>query len=500
VEVYQAAPGAGPYVGGLMYLTWRAPGEKLKGTLESRVISENEIARSGACTLTGIDSRDGAPIAAGVATPTLVYWFENEDPLLVYELSAIGNAETPGTTWTWGFPEGAALDGAKVRWIFPGFRELKVKLTVKSGQTSSSCLIPFFSFGTEKTSLDKAAHRQAFREVLASMLEAYPRSPDPVAAWNETWWNNLFRTVEEAEGDQVLIRLFTDHFDLLRKKLAPAQMNTLEDLLINLTLRQSPAESAKWLQKFYAGAYDSTRQGELRLREGELQMYYLDERKQAETNFTALAVLQNDIGARAKIRLGDLALLGGDLNKATSLYADVQNRARFRRNNDNAKTGELVANQLVAGSAAAKPTAPPLVAATLDLKGGALQEVSLSENVRTLTEDGYFLEARQALATWEAEFPLSKISGDYILRESALYIKMGDWKRAQPMLEAYCREIDASSYLPDAASMLIACVNGAKAPPASVRDIIEKVKGRLKYHPVAAQLDAFLSTAGKPAK
>ena len=45
-----------------------------------------------------------------------------------------------------------------------------------------------------------------------------------------------------------------------------------------------------------------------------------------------------------------------------------------------------------------------------------------------------------------------------------------------------------------------AAVTQAKAPPASVADIIEKVKGRLKYHPVASQLDKFLSTAGKPAK
>ena len=134
----------------------------------------------------------------------------------------------------------------------------------------------------------------------------------------------------------------------------------------------------------------------------------------------------------------------------------------------------------------------------VDLKGGALQEVSLSENVRSLLEEGYLLEARQALATWEREFPLSKISSDYILRESAYYMKMSDWKRAQPMLEAYCREIDASSYLPDAASMLIACVTNAKEPPDSIRDIIEKVKGRLKYHPVAAQLEHFLSTTTKP--
>ena len=67
------------------------------------------------------------------------------------------------------------------------------------------------------------------------------------------------------------------------------------------------------------------------------------------------------------------------------------------------------------------------------------------------------------------------------------------------MLEAYCREIDASSFLPGAASMLIASVQaGGEAPSASLIETIEKVKGRLKYHPVAEELERFLSAA-KPA-
>jgi hypothetical protein len=45
--------------------------------------------------------------------------------------------------------------------------------------------------------------------------------------------------------------------------------------------------------------------------------------------------------------------------------------------------------------------------------------------------------------------------------------------------------------------MLITCVTNAKESPDSIREIIEKVKGRLKYHPVAAQLERFLSTATK---
>ena len=56
------------------------------------------------------------------------------------------------------------------------------------------------------------------------------------------------------------------------------------------------------------------------------------------------------------------------------------------------------------------------------------------------------------------------------------------------------------SFLPEAATMLIYCSTAAKASPASIREIIEKVKGRLKYHPVAATLDKFLSTAGPALK
>ena len=506
VEVFQTAPGTGPYSsnpkdGGLMFLTWHTPKEKLN-KVESRVVNSSEIVRSGTCDLTAVEARDGSPAAAAVVKPGLTYWFENEDPLLIYELSALTAGQPAGATYTWTFPEGATLEGAKVQWIFPGFRDNKVRLTVKSGQSISTCIVPFFGFGTQKTSLENASHRNAFRETLAGMLAAFPRSPDPISGWSDTWWNNLLRTVEGSEGAPLLLRLFTDHFDAARKKLTPAQRYGLEDVFLDVTLRDNPGEDFKWLQKFFAATTEPERQNDLRFREGELHMYYLNDRKQAEKIFTGLAGVRGQLGERAKIRLGDLAFLTGDLNKATGFYADVQNRARTLRNAAPALPGGLVTNQLLDGGPArpAAPQPPQKTGAVADQKGGALQEVSLSENVRTLTWDNFLLEARQSLLAWENEFPLSKISGDYILREAALYIKMGDWKRAQPMLEAYCREIDASSYLPDAATMLIACVSATKAPPASIRDIIEKVKGRLKYHPVASKLDQFLSTAGPPAK
>ena len=500
VEVLQTAPGSGSYAAlkeGLMYLTWQTPNEPLKNW-EARSIKSAEVARSGSCGLTSVESKEGFPVAAAKINPSFVYWFGNEDPLVILEFSALNSGYPPDTKVSWTFPEGGTLEGQRVKWIVQGFREGKVKMTVKSGQTVSSSFIPYFGFSAQKTTMENAGHRNAFRETLAEMLAVLPKNPDPVAMWGDNWWNNIFRTVEGGEGEVLLSRLFAEHFDAMQKRLAPAQMSILEDVFLDVILRDQPGENMKWLKRFFLGATDVGRQNELRFREGELHLYYLNDRGQAEKIFAALSAVRGEIGESAKIRLGDLALLAGDLNKATRFYADVQNRARTTRNTASVPTGALVTKQLLAGGA----NAPAILSqrAAPDLKGGALQEVSLSENVRRLTAEGFLLEARQTLEAWEAEFPLSKISGDFILREASLHMKMSDWKRARPMLEAFCREIDASSFLPDAVSALILCVQLSKADPASIRDIVVKVKDRLKFHPIASQLDRFLSTAGPATK
>lgn len=496
VEIFQTAPGSGAYAtnmnqGGLMFLTWRTPKDVFK-EVESRVIRDNEIVRSGSCSLQSVDSRDGAPVAAARAIPGLIYWFENEEPLIIFKLEAVPTAASDAS-YTWTFPEGGSLDGASVGWLFPGFRDSRVKLVAKNAKGASQATVPLFGFSTQPTSLNNAADRAAFRSVIAKMLAAYPAKPDPVANWSSAYWNNILRTVEEGEGFDVLRLLFTDRAETMRKQLSPAQLAALEDMLLDIAQRDNPADAVKWLEKFLAATTDNERRNDIRLRNAELLLFWLGDRKTAEQYLTSLAAVAGPIGDRAKVRLGDIAFISGDLNKATSIYADLQNRARAQRNTD---LGGLVTNQLVAGGppkpAPPSPNTPKPVAAA---KTGPLQEVALSENVRQLTEDGYLLEARQALAAWEREFPLSKISSDFILRESALYMKSRDWKRARPMLEAYCREIDASSFLPDTASMLITCVKQANEPRDSIREIIEKVKARLKYHPVASELDAFL--AGK---
>ena len=500
VEVLQTAPGSGPYSSAMMYLTWRTPKEQLKNEKndEARILKSSEIARSGSCSLAAVETREGAPQAAARITPGLPYWFGDEEPLVLMEFKALSAVQSPDTKVSWTFPEGATIEGESVKWLVPGFREGRVRMTVKSGKSVSSAMVPYFGFSTERASLERAEHRQAFRETLGEMLSVFPKGSETVATWSDAWWNNIFRTVEGGEGEKLLGHLFGEQFDSVKKRLAPAQMTILEDVFLDATVRGHPEENLSWLKRFFSGTSDAGRQNDLRFREGELFMYYLNDRKRAEILFTTLSSTRGEISERAKIRLGDIALLGGDLNKATSFYADVQNRARMARNTSAPPTGALVTKQLLSGGSASASTGAP--SAPSSLKGGALQEVSLAENVRTLTESGFLLEALRALEAWETEFPLSKISGDFILREASIYMKMKDWKHARPMLEAYCREIDASSYLPEAVSTLILCIQSSKADPAAVREIVEKVRDRLKFHPVAAQLDKFVSSAGPSPK
>ena len=53
--------------------------------------------------------------------------------------------------------------------------------------------------------------------------------------------------------------------------------------------------------------------------------------------------------------------------------------------------------------------------------------------------------------------------------------------------------MDASSFLPDAARMLVECVRETDAPREEIRELIEQVRGRLLFHPVARELEAFLA-------
>ena len=106
--------------GGLMYLTWRPPKEKLKG-VESRVLKDSTRSSApGACTSPVGRSRDGAPVAVRACQAgSHAIGSRTRSRCSSTTCSALTAGQPAGTTYTWTFPEGATLEGEKVRVALP---------------------------------------------------------------------------------------------------------------------------------------------------------------------------------------------------------------------------------------------------------------------------------------------------------------------------------------------------------------------------------------------
>ncbi|MDD5482943.1 MAG: hypothetical protein PHP98_04755 [Kiritimatiellae bacterium] len=541
LEVFQTAPGAGDYftkqTGGLMFLTWRTPNADaqelggirsdnvpMAGTprMETRVLRGNEIVRSGGAVVAAVRSRDGGPVAFISAAPANVFWFDKETPLLLYKLDAVCAGNSPDTRYTWLFEDGAQTEGANILWLLPGLREHKITLSAAAGARKSKTALPVYAFAHAATSLNNPEHRQAYRQAITQMLRAYEKTPEKIAQWDAAYWNNLLRSLEFGSGYALLRELFSNYAEGMRARLSGEQVVALQELFLDAAAGSDQRAALEWVQKFHDETTDDTRRKQLVIRQAEIYAYYRNDLKTARKLLAPLAQSSDAIGQLAQVRLGDIAFLGGDINLATRRYANIQNLARHKRamfagvydalakgvadKPRETRSGGSMADKLRAGlvkitdavqqqrqksepaarAGGGETNAPPPPSARGKI--GALLDASASENVRRLTEDGYLLEARQALNAWEMELPLSKISGDYILLESRFYRQAGDPRRAYGMLRAYCDQVDASSYLPEAAKVLLECMVDLKMPPGEIRAYGRKLCDRLEFHPAAREL------------
>lgn len=521
IEVFQTAPGKGSYAvernnkSGLMFLTWKQPGETInktspgtQGTVkaESRNIRGEEVARSGVASLTSIERMDGAPVASAVIEPKLLYWFEGEDALTVCSLKAQTSTNPPDTQYSWIFPDKSTAQGPEIDWVFRGFAEASVTLVAKSAKGVSKATFPVFTACYEGSDMNIPADRSAFLDAAKTMLGAAGGvQPDPLVEWSPTFWNMVFRTLEPPGDREFLESLFKLHAPALSRKLTGSQIGWLQDRLIAPLIASDPDAALKWVEFFKTTFRDPARSNELKLKEAEIVLHAKSDFPKATAILTPLSTGKTPFAVKALVRLGDIALLDGKLNEATSYYAQAQGLAKSLRNAAPADpTSGLVYDQALndvapAEKASSESSATGLAARVREAqdragqrKSGALQEVSLSENVRTLMKGGYLPEAAEALDAWETEFPLSKISSDYILRESEWHMRSKNPGRAYPMLAAYCRQVDASSFLPDAVTLLIECSQALPPTKPMTTEIVEGVLGRLKYHPVAPKLEAYL--------
>ena len=518
LEVYQTASHADNW---LFYFAWAPPYEEFRKPVQNaRGAVGVDIARSGSAQLNLVKSQNGSAVAAGVARPDLLFWLEKEPPLVTCDLFALTEGNPPDTKYTWIFPGNATVEGPRATWIFPGNTESSVTLVAKSGKGASRAEIPFFAQPLSPANLNLPTHNRLFREALVQMLRSYPAQTDALQQWSVGHWNNLFRTLEFGKSRELLELLFQRHGPAIAKQLKPAQILWLQNMLLTELETRDPAGAAKWFEYFKVNFKTPETAQRMKLREAEIAIYAVGDFEKAQAILNPINTKDSALAGKAQIRLGDIEFLKGNLNGATAFYSQAQALAKARRNAPNASsasTGGLAANAALIKDEP-KPIAPvasPTPASTFAAKiqqrneardaaktqlesakglakAGAIQDVSFSENVATLLEGNYMLEASQALEAWEEEFPLSKVSGDYIIREAQWNAKAGNHKRAVAMLTAYCTQIDASSFLPKAVTQLIESSAQVPESKAKTREVAESVLSRMKFHPVASQLEEYL--------
>jgi len=555
VDVLQASGGTGDWSrsnkkGGLMYLTWRTPkatmaelgGVRSKkapmpGTSaqETRVLRADEVAQSGRCRITDVRSRDGGPVPCITTRPRGVFWFEGERPIIVYGLTAGNEGSRGDTGYEWDFGGGAKLAKPEVFWPFAGGREHRITLIASRGGKTARAAKPFYGYANVETSLENAESREVFRKAALNVFEAYPATVDPTGAWDASMWNNFFRTMELGKGQDLLTHIFAVRWPVLQTKLPAEQTQVLLNIFFDFLPRVSPEKALQWTEKIeLASKRDRARAELMKIVRAEIYIYYLRDLDKARESLAEIARKRDrdSVTELARIRMGDIAFLDRRLNEATRIYGDVQNRvqrgrtvgpsarggssrlmtAEDRRRQFLERSSSLVQppdepeeeegrgrrKRRRRGEPEPEPPKPPSFRIdrnikVQDWKLNALLDVSASENVKTLVDQGYFLEAKQALQKWERESPLSKVSGDYILNESELYMKLEDWPRARAMLEAYCELVDASSFIPDATEAVIRCMLQMDEPKANILKFYEGMEKKLEFHPAASEVKDLIS-------
>ena len=506
LEILQTGPGSGAWDSVLSYLAWRLPGDDIDPPNYARAVSATEVMRSGAVRVRTGTARDGRPLGLIERDQRSVYWFEDEDPLVVHRFEANHRFQSEDTTYTWKFHDGVTVEGPRVAWILRGFTEHQVELITENANGQSRRSIPVYAVTTAQTSLDQRDDRRAFRLAMYTMLEAYPAGHRALAAWDESWWNNLMRTIDLGRGQPLLLSLLGKHRATFERQLERAQRESLEDLFIEMSAPMNAEATLRWIERLRSRERDSQRRDVLTIREAEVLMHYVDDLDRALQLLRPITRRDDETAALALIRVADIALMQDDLEEAVRLYAGVQRDVRRARSTAPSVRAHDAPSRTASAMTPAQRMEQLMKQMGRPLLGGTqagparwqmttMQEVASAETARTFLQQDFYLEARELLRMWERNAPLSKITGDFMVVEASLYRQIQDPPRVYSLMSAFCRSVEASPHMPEAAALLLWALVEVEAPSEQIQEYVELLQRRLEFHPVSEDLERLATRA-----
>ena len=477
-------------------LCWRLPGEKLPHTL--RV---TDFVQSGEARITKAQNADGqAPAVINWSCDSYL-WLRNY-PWNLYSLRALtSDSVPPDTQFTWEPEPGMRVPGKSINWIFSSPNEHLVGLTVTQGKNSShSSRIVYPGLTPSRATINSPNDRVEYRKALLARCQAVPPTQHPCAMWDEELWSILLNTVEPLAGLSLMQEVFERSWnDVLKRPVA--ERYRLEDIYFDLMRYSDKNAAESWLTKFEAA--DSTN------RERRLQWqltrvdYVLHNLNQPEAaRKLALALKANAVGsneiARVMIRQGDVERFIGEAEQAAKFYSGAQDIL-----------GKKSATVTKAPPTATKPTKSTGGKPVAEKSGGkgerlfaiapsvddwrkqAVREAAYYESLHNMLKERDIEEAKKTLETWEMEFPLSKLAGDYPIGEGEFYTTIGDFPRALRVLSAYRKNVEISNYLPQAMALECRCLIAMKRNDEFKTLALELIK-RFPGHPSANEIQVQL--------
>jgi tetratricopeptide (TPR) repeat protein len=484
-----------------------APGTSM---WEGHKINPNEIVKSGSCKIREVKARDSGPIACMRLDATENFWFGDELPIFTYELNAVTAGNPEDTKYVWSFGDAARAQGPKLSWFFRGGNR-EVTLTASSGKKQSVSTIPFYAYSGVKSSMDSAITKENFRNACLNMIKAYPMDADPTATWNKSMWNCFYEVQEFGKGYDLQAEVLVQRWSFFKSKISPEKQSILEDYFFHWISRADPDKAMLWLKDQEKATKDEVRRNDLKVMQAEILMYQKKNLEEAKKILKPLAYGAGDVAAIATIRLGDIAFLEKNINDANKFWGIVQKGVKLTKDVIDGGSGVKWDDSVpdLDGSKKKKKkdkepedegkafrattTVKDKVA---DWRKSAVMDTSMASSVITLINQGFYAEALQELHKWERNFPMSKITGDYLIQEAKFYVAIGNIKRARGMLEAYCELVDVSSYVADAAEVLLTCMMKDKETDKVLKQFCEDMKKRFEFHPLAARMDDLLRVVG----
>lgn len=405
--------------------------------------------------------RDGRRLPLFSWEPSSYIWLTDK-ALCLYHCTVEGGLPA-GTKHTWRIGDLESSED-ELYWIVEGDGEKTVELVYQDGgRTLTSARTLYLPVTPRNASPNNANDRQSYRRGLYARCLAAPAGRTPCANWSPDLWALLGATIEPYTGSALLNLVFEKSLADVQR-LPPTDRNLLEDIFFENLRYTAPSNVVTWLDKLSRGESDPARKATWERRRFHHYLYDVGDFEKAGQVVNAMKGGASTPVAQtlALVCAADLARMKGETDSAKELYTEAANKRKGAR------------------PAAAAPVNP--FGAQFDWRIGAVREAAYLQSVLTLIQQKAWLDAQRELDQWEQEFPMSKLTGDYLYGEAKYYYAIKDYPRTAAILASYRTVIENATVMVEAMQMEVDCLMELKRP-AEAAKVAAEMEKRFPGHP-----------------